>query len=330
MCRERCARCFLVLLQRARASTPALIGAPAPRSPTHPPPTPRGRLMNPVALAENSPLCARSADGEPVLPSGTPWRRQLLMLCFTTKVLNEANALLKPGEGRAQQQQRAANPYGGMKVPPLGWLLSRLVDFKCERGRGLGGLGGGGGRTHGAGAGGRPLCLPLLLVAARRHLAPRLPSPPHPSPLCPCMQPRASPPRMSATSCMRTRSAACRSMSSPCRWDEGAHAGGARRRRASLNVGRGAALRASPTPPLTPLTPRPTPPPRQLRKRRMYLKQRQEEARAADGEGNVPILAPEPQLAPSFDADVNTHRYRVLEDPTGIIARWVGWRGWVG
>ena len=54
--------------------------------------------MNPVALAENSPNCARAADGEPVLPSGVPWRRQLLMLCFTTKVLNQANALLKPGE----------------------------------------------------------------------------------------------------------------------------------------------------------------------------------------------------------------------------------------
>jgi hypothetical protein len=56
------------------------------------------RLMNPMALAENSPACPRSADGELVLPNGTPWARHLLMLAFTTKVLNEANALLKPGE----------------------------------------------------------------------------------------------------------------------------------------------------------------------------------------------------------------------------------------
>lgn len=59
----------------------------------------------------------------------------------------------------------------------------------------------------------------------------------------------------------------------------------------------------------------------QLRKKRMYLKQRAEEARA-DAEGTVPILAPEPALAPSFDADVTGYRYRVLEDPSGIIARW--------
>ena len=53
--------------------------------------------MNPIALAENSPACPRSAEGDLVLPNGTPWCRQLLMLLFTTKVLNEANSLLKPG-----------------------------------------------------------------------------------------------------------------------------------------------------------------------------------------------------------------------------------------
>jgi hypothetical protein len=52
----------------------------------------------------------------------------------------------------------------------------------------------------------------------------------------------------------------------------------------------------------------------------MYLKQRSEEARA-EGEGAVPILAPEPALAPTFDPDVTGYRYRVLEDPSGIIAR---------
>ena len=53
--------------------------------------------MNPLAIAENSPSCPRSAEGDLVLPSGAPWCRQLLMLLFTTKVLNEANTLLKPG-----------------------------------------------------------------------------------------------------------------------------------------------------------------------------------------------------------------------------------------
>ena len=59
-----------------------------------------------------------------------------------------------------------------------------------------------------------------------------------------------------------------------------------------------------------------------LRKKRMYLKQRAEEARAdGDAGGGAPILAPEPALAPSFDPDVTGHRYRVLEDPSGVIAR---------
>ena len=64
----------------------------------------------------------------------------------------------------------------------------------------------------------------------------------------------------------------------------------------------------------------------------MYLKQRMEEARGAEADGgSVPILAPEPALAPSFDPDVSSYRYRVLEDPAGIIARWVGsWGAWGG
>lgn len=35
----------------------------------------------------------------------------------------------------------------------------------------------------------------------------------------------------------------------------------------------------------------------------------------------MPILAPEPPLAPSFDPEVTGYRYQVLESPTGIISR---------
>lgn len=59
----------------------------------------------------------------------------------------------------------------------------------------------------------------------------------------------------------------------------------------------------------------------QLRKKRLYLKQRAEEARADANEGSVPIYAPDPALAPSFDPEVTGYRYKVLEDPTGIISR---------
>ena len=67
-------------------------------------PPPAFRLMSPIALAENSPSCPRSGEGDLVLPNGTPWCRQLLMLLFTPKVLNEANGLLKPGGCQAGRQ----------------------------------------------------------------------------------------------------------------------------------------------------------------------------------------------------------------------------------
>jgi len=56
-----------------------------------------------------------------------------------------------------------------------------------------------------------------------------------------------------------------------------------------------------------------------LRRKRMFLKQKAEESRA--GESSVPILAPEPQMGPSFDPDTSSHHFRVLEDPTGILIR---------
>lgn len=174
------------------------------------------RLMNPVALVDNSPTCPRSADGEPVLPSGTAWRRQLLMLCFTTEVLNEANALLKPADaGAASRAARAMNPYMGMKIPPMGWLLSRLVDFRGPR----------------------------------------------------------KPPE-----------------------DE-------------REVKFDDEIEAMP----------PAEKSAALRRKRMFLKAKAEEARA--GGDSVPILAPEPQLGPSFDADVSSHHFRVLEDPATVLVR---------
>ena len=176
------------------------------------------RLMNPVALVENSPLCPKSEDGEPILPNGTPWRRQLLMLCLTTKVLNEANSVLKPGDAGGTQRGAAGGagaPYMGMKVPPMGWLLSRLVDFRGPR----------------------------------------------------------KPPE-----------------------DE-------------REIKQDDEINAMP----------PAEKSAALRRKRMYLKQKAEEARAPDAA--VPIAAPEPQMGPTFDADVSSHHFRVLEDPTSVLVR---------
>lgn len=50
-----------------------------------PPPSPSASLISLINATWQHHLCTRRC-------------RQLLMLLFTTKVLNEANALLKPGE----------------------------------------------------------------------------------------------------------------------------------------------------------------------------------------------------------------------------------------
>ncbi|RMZ53637.1 hypothetical protein APUTEX25_003171, partial [Auxenochlorella protothecoides] len=177
------------------------------------------RMMNPVALVENSPACARGAGGEPVLPNGVAWRRHLLMLCATTRVLNEASTLLKPGRGAKSPPGGARAPpgFGGgsMKVPPMAWLLAKLVEFRAPR----------------------------KFPEDERELM---------------------------------------------RDDEIAGLPPAQREF-------------------------------QLRRRRVYLRQRADEAR---GEENaVPILAPEPALGPSFDPEVNNHRYRVLESPKALLTR---------
>ena len=50
--------------------------------------------MNPAALAENHPNCRKNDAGEPLLPNGTPWRQQLLMLGLSSKLLVDAEKAL--------------------------------------------------------------------------------------------------------------------------------------------------------------------------------------------------------------------------------------------
>ena len=58
----------------------------------------------------------------------------------------------------------------------------------------------------------------------------------------------------------------------------------------------------------------------QMRKRREFLKMKREEAKQEEG-AQVAIPAPDPPLPPTFDADINSHRYRFLEAPGGWLAR---------
>ncbi|CAL9095105.1 unnamed protein product [Musa acuminata var. zebrina] len=84
------------------------------------------RLMNPVALVENHATCRRNRDGQKVLPNGQSWRPQMLLLCYSSKILSEANSLLK------LQDPSPGKLFGGfrLRAPPLPFLLSSLMQSR--------------------------------------------------------------------------------------------------------------------------------------------------------------------------------------------------------
>ncbi|XP_020113514.1 translocase of chloroplast 159, chloroplastic-like [Ananas comosus] len=85
------------------------------------------RLMNPVALVENHPSCRRNREGQRVLPNGLSWRQQLLLLCYSSKILSEANSLLK------LQDPSPGKLFGfRFRSPPLPFLLSSLLQSRAH------------------------------------------------------------------------------------------------------------------------------------------------------------------------------------------------------
>lgn len=86
------------------------------------------RLMNPVSLVENHPACRTNRVGQRVLPNGQIWKPQLLLLCFASKILAEANSLLK-----LQETATPGRPFGQRsRVPPLPFLLSSLLQSRAQ------------------------------------------------------------------------------------------------------------------------------------------------------------------------------------------------------
>uniref|UniRef100_A0A5B7C0E8 AIG1-type G domain-containing protein n=1 Tax=Davidia involucrata TaxID=16924 RepID=A0A5B7C0E8_DAVIN len=81
-------------------------------------------LMNPVSLVENHPFCRKDGDGDKVLPNGESWRSQLLLLCYSMKILAEANSLVKTKDPFDHRK------LFGFRVhsPPLPYLLSSLLQ----------------------------------------------------------------------------------------------------------------------------------------------------------------------------------------------------------
>ncbi|GLT70511.1 hypothetical protein SLA2020_425860 [Shorea laevis] len=85
-------------------------------------------LMNPVSLVENHPSCRKNRDGQKVLPNGQSWRPQLLLLCFSMKILSDASSLSKPQEPIEHKK------LFGFRVrsPPLPYLLSWLLQSRSH------------------------------------------------------------------------------------------------------------------------------------------------------------------------------------------------------
>ncbi|KAK6265391.1 hypothetical protein QUC31_016228 [Theobroma cacao] len=85
-------------------------------------------MMHPVALVENHPSCQRDRNGESLLPNGQRWRSQLLLLCYSVKILSEASSLSKP---QAPFDHRKL--FGiRLRSPPLPYLLSSLLQSRSH------------------------------------------------------------------------------------------------------------------------------------------------------------------------------------------------------
>ncbi|KAL5706480.1 hypothetical protein ACHQM5_024640 [Ranunculus cassubicifolius] len=85
------------------------------------------RLMNPVSLVENHSACRTNRAGQRVLPNGQVWKPHLLLLSFASKILAEANTLLK------LQDNPPGKPFATRpRVPPLPFLLSSLLQSRPQ------------------------------------------------------------------------------------------------------------------------------------------------------------------------------------------------------
>ncbi|KAJ6346165.1 hypothetical protein OIU78_008736 [Salix suchowensis] len=84
-------------------------------------------LVNPVSLVENHPACRRNRAGYRVLPNGQVWKPQLLLLSFASKILAEANTVLKVQDSPPKKQFATR-----LRAPPLPYLLSSLLRSRPQ------------------------------------------------------------------------------------------------------------------------------------------------------------------------------------------------------
>ncbi|RZC53876.1 hypothetical protein C5167_012738 [Papaver somniferum] len=84
------------------------------------------QLEIPVLLVENHSHCRKNILGEKILPNGQVWRPRFFLLCICTKVLGDANALLK------FRDDFQMGPAGNTRLPSLLHLLSTLLRPRSE------------------------------------------------------------------------------------------------------------------------------------------------------------------------------------------------------
>ncbi|CAI9771062.1 unnamed protein product [Fraxinus pennsylvanica] len=81
-------------------------------------------VMKPVAFVENHLSVEKNKDGETMLPNGEIWRSQLLLLCYSMKILSEVNSVIKN-----QDPLDHTNQFGfRMCSPSLPYFLSSLLQ----------------------------------------------------------------------------------------------------------------------------------------------------------------------------------------------------------
>ncbi|XP_065849402.1 translocase of chloroplast 90, chloroplastic isoform X2 [Euphorbia lathyris] len=81
------------------------------------------KLDNPVLLVENHPRCKKNFMGDKILLNGQAWKSEFLLLCLCTKILGDANKLL-----RFQGSIELGLPSS--RVPSVPHLLSSLLRHR--------------------------------------------------------------------------------------------------------------------------------------------------------------------------------------------------------
>lgn len=79
------------------------------------------RLDNPVLLVDNHPHCRTNTKGEKILPNGQEWKSHFLLLCISSKILGDVNAVLK------FRDSIEIGSIGGTRQPSFPHLLSSFL-----------------------------------------------------------------------------------------------------------------------------------------------------------------------------------------------------------